>query len=546
MKKWFLLFILSILLNSISLFSQKFERTVLPAEFTAPWEIQYGPDHHLWLTDRNGVIARVDTFGNKTIIYQAPDFFWGSEYEYLQSPCQKFVISGTLGLALDPKFMEDGHSFLYYIYSYNAGTDSMPKTMNKIVQIHWNKETETATFVRDLYVEIPSGMDHIGGRMIAVVENDTSYLYFTVGDCGVSEFSKPECFPDQSLNPDNFTQDPTKKNGKTHRININGDIPWSNPIPGNSMFTRGHRNPQGMFYIPETNTVYTTEHGDFTDDEINPLYDGMNYGFKNVHGYHHDDNFTGEADFIANYKPHPLILNDSLVEPIYSWCAVPKPENTKDNSTWCTVAPSDAIYYADTTIQSLHNTILVTTLKTSELVTSGLYVFHLNDDKKTLRPSTEKQPNPRRLFVEDNPLNGRLRDIAVNPEGTKIYLITNNFNGEPNRIIVYSYVGESDTTDNSDTTDTNPDDSTETSVWEKNMSSLEVFLSPNPVNDYLNISTRFEVKSLEIYSVLGEKVLEFSEKNSKYDVRNLSRGMYTILLRGKGMNQIVYAKFLKE
>ena len=66
MKKWFLLFILSILLNSISLFSQKFERTVLPAEFTAPWEIQYGPDHHLWLTDRNGVIARVDTFGNKT------------------------------------------------------------------------------------------------------------------------------------------------------------------------------------------------------------------------------------------------------------------------------------------------------------------------------------------------------------------------------------------------------------------------------------------------------------------------------------------------
>lgn len=539
-------FTLAYLLTSISAFSQRFERTVLPAEFTAPWEIQYGPDHHLWLTDRNGVVARVDTFGNKTIIYQAPDFFWGSEFEYLQSPCQKFVISGTLGLALDPKFMEDGHSFIYYIYSYNAGTDSMPKTTNKIVQLHWNKETETATFVRDLYLNIPSGMDHIGGRMIAVVENDTSYLYFTVGDCGVSEFSKPECFPDQSLNPDNFTQDPTTKNGKTHRININGDIPWSNPIPGNSMFTRGHRNPQGLFYIPDTKTVYNTEHGDFTDDEINPLYPGMNYGFKNVHGYHHDDNFPGEADFIASYTPHPLILNDSLVEPFYSWCAVPKPENTKDNSTWCTVAPSDGMYYADTTIPSLYNTILVTTLKTSDLVTSGLYVFHLNEDKKTLRPSTKKQPNPRRLFVEDNPFNGRLRDIATNHDGTKLFLITNNFNNEPNRIIVYTYLGEADSSDNSDTTDTNPDDSTETSIQFDYTSKSEVYLSPNPVNDMITISTPFEIEQVEIFSLLGEKVLSISHSQSKINVRSLPRGLYTLAIRGKGRFHYSYSKFLKE
>jgi glucose/arabinose dehydrogenase len=538
-QKQFTFFLLVFFTSSITLFSQLFERTELQTELDVPWEIQYGPDHHLWITDRQGIVARVDTLGNKTIVYQAPDFFWGSEYEYLQSACQKFVISGTLGLALDPRFTESDHSYIYYIYSYNAGSDSVPMTNQKIVQLHWDKELEVATYVRDIFDSIPSGMDHIGGRMMAVVENDTSYLYFTVGDCGVSEFSRPDCFPDQSLNPDNFTQDPSTRNGKTHRIYINGDIPWDNPIPGNSMFTRGHRNPQGMMYVPQTKALYTTEHGDFTDDEINELFPGMNYGFKNVHGYHSDDNFPGEADFVANYQSHPLIANDSLVEPLFSWCAVPKPENVKDNSTWCTVAPSDGIYYGDTTIPSLHNTFIVTTLKTSDLVTSGLYVFHLNEDRKTLRPSTEKHPNPRRLLVEDNPLNGRIRDIAFNHDGTKMYLIGNNFNGQPNRITVYTYTGEADTT-------IDPEDSTETSVQDVFGTKGSLSLSPNPVVDVLNISTSFEPVSIEIFSVIGEKVLEFSGKYSKIDVRTLPRGVYTISVKGKTINSIVHSTFLKE
>jgi|GEM_PF-5837844 len=79
------------------------------------------------------------------------------------------------------------------------------------------------------------------------------------------------------------------------------------------------------------------------------------------------------------------------------------------------------MYYGDTTIPSLHNSFFITTFNTSELVSGSIYVFHLNKDRKTLRPSTEKKPNPSRFFLDDNPLKWRLRDITINHDGTKLY-----------------------------------------------------------------------------------------------------------------------------
>jgi hypothetical protein len=85
--------------------AQNFIRTELPTELTSPWEIVYGSDDFLWLTEKDGNIARVNpTTGDKTIVYTALDYFPGSELE--DSPtCPGFSIGkGTLGLALDPDF----------------------------------------------------------------------------------------------------------------------------------------------------------------------------------------------------------------------------------------------------------------------------------------------------------------------------------------------------------------------------------------------------------------------------------------------------------
>src|SRR5690606_29396342 len=74
--------------------------------------------------------------------------------------------------------------------------------------------------------------------------------------------------------------------GKSLRINLDGSVPADNPtIDGvrSHVYTYGHRNPQGLDFAPD-GTLYSSEHGPKTDDEINILKPGANYGWPHVAG----------------------------------------------------------------------------------------------------------------------------------------------------------------------------------------------------------------------------------------------------------------------
>src|SRR5581483_4833901 len=112
----------------------------------------------------------------------------------------------------------------------------------------WSSVSNSVISQADLITGIPTGFDHLGGRLMAVRQNGNDYLYLTVGDNGVSETNSPDCYNPQSCNPNNMTQDTSCNSGKIHRFNIDGSIPADNPMPGKSFFTRGHRNPQGLAF----------------------------------------------------------------------------------------------------------------------------------------------------------------------------------------------------------------------------------------------------------------------------------------------------------
>ncbi|UOQ69606.1 PQQ-dependent sugar dehydrogenase [Hymenobacter volaticus] len=322
--------------------AQTFMRTELPTGLSTPWEMTYGPDNFLWLTEAGGRVSRVNpTTGEKVVVYTAPDYFSGSPLEQSPYCFQPNVGTGTLGLALHPDFSASTTAYVYYVYSYNSGTTQAPKTQFKIVRLTWDATSQRVVANRDLVLNLPTGYDHLGGRLLAIKQNGIPFLYFTTGDNGISDANSPDCYVPQTSNPNNLAQDPAAKNGKVHRFNIDGTVPSDNPIPGNSFFTRGHRNPQGLMYNPVQNVVYDIEHGDRTDDEINVLVKGMNYGWKNVRGYHGDNNYPGEAAYIQAYVPHPLIANDQLKPAFYAWCAVPQPTNP-NSADWCSVAPPTA------------------------------------------------------------------------------------------------------------------------------------------------------------------------------------------------------------
>jgi glucose/arabinose dehydrogenase len=517
MKCTILFFILFNITYSVQ--SQTFTRSELSTPISKPWEIFYGPDDYLWLTESGGNVSRVNPLnGDKTVIYTAPDYYAGSPLEN-STLCPNYAIgSGTLGLALHPDFLETENSFIYFVYSYNSGTLSSPNTKFRIKRLTWNSANQTVVSDTNIVNMISNGYDHFGGRLMAIKQNNTAYLFLTIGDHGKSEDSSPECYSPQSTNPNNFTQDITTQQGKIHRFNEDGTIPIDNPIGGNSFYTRGHRNPQGLMYNPNLDLIYDIEHGDRTDDEINILQKGMNYGWKTVRGFHDDESYSGEANRVANYTPHPLISNDALIEPLFSWCNTPSTSNQW--SDWCTVAPSDGVYYGSNGIPQWNNSLLVVTLKDGLTTDKEVYQFKLEADGQ-LATSTALNPNPKRFFGEDQELNGRLRDITFSNDGKTIYLINNG--GATDKITVYT-VDKSviPTIDN-----------------------LEIF--PNPVSDILSIKALdlySNLTAVRIYTLIGSSVKFELDSDHKIDVSHLSNGVYFIYLTFK--NQTHTFKFIKN
>ena len=369
------------------------------------------------------------------------------------------------------------------MYSYNSGTIPSPVTKFKVVRLTWSAGTNSIIANTDLITSLPNGYDHLGGRLIAVRQNTNNYLYLSIGDNGISEENSPTCYTPQTLNPNNFTQDLNYKTGKIHRFYIDGTIPADNPVAGNSLFTRGHRNPQGLIFNASQNILYSVEHGDRTDDEINILESGKNYGWKNVRGYHADNNYAGESNFVSSYTLNPNVTADGLKEAFYSWCAVPQP-TTGTYGDWCTVAPSDGLFYNSNGIPGWANSLLVVTLKDGVSTDMEMFRFKLNPDGLSLAPSTSLSPNPQKYFASDQLLNGRLRDLAVSPDGKKIYLI-NNGGTNADKITVYTFDVDAGLNDN------------------QNLSnSFKLF--PVPGKDILSLESDLEIEKVRVSSILGE------------------------------------------
>lgn len=504
---------------------QGFIRSELSTSLNSPWEIIYGPDGFLWLTESGGKVSRVDPVsGSKTVVYTAPDYFPGSSLE--QSPLcfQPSIGYGTLGMALHPNFLNGSTSYIYFVYSYNSGTATTPVTKFKIQRLKWNAAANSVVADTTLVPLMPTGYDHLGGRLMIIPQNGTPYLFFTVGDNGISETNSPTCYSSQSANPNNFAQDPNYKNGKVHRFNIDGSIPSSNPLPGNSFYTRGHRNPQGLMYNPSQQVIYEIEHGDRTDDEINILEPGMNYGWKFVRGFHSDNNYPGETAFVSAYTPYPGIANDALKEPLYAWCSTPQP-TISTFLDWCTVAPSDGIYYGSTAIPDWTSSLLVVTLKNGSSSDQQVFRFKMNANGTGLVSSVPSDANPKTYFGADQNLNGRLRDITVSPDGTKVYLI-NNGGTDRDKITVYTY----DATANLPTLSTKE---------------FELELFPNPNDGILTIRCTEQIEWLKIGDLQGREIKNFNSNPLNLNVSELPVGCYLVSVQTLSGKR-VFRKLLKN
>ena len=384
-----------------------------------PWELVYGPDQNVWFTQKNGYVCRLNPATRKidTLAFE-PEVVVSGE-------------GGMLGLALHPQF--PGEAYVYVAYDYIDGG----LYREKVVRYSWLPASDTLTQRTDLVTGITAETYHNGCRLYVF----DGKLFITTGDAG---------------NPV-LAQDMSSLNGKTLRINLDGSIPADNPIPGNRAWSWGHRNAQGMVRV--NNKLYQTEQGASSDDELNVVEKGRNYGWPWVEG------------FCDQSSEMSLCADSNVVNPSAVWTP--------------TIAVCGVDYYtaAMPMLPNFQNSLLIATIK-DESIYHVQFANAFSDSVTSIVPVFGGQ-------------FGHLRDLCLSPQGSIFVSTSNSQNGgTPVDQIIEIY------------------DSTKiTSVQGTDFlaQNVEVSLSPNPTSASLTatLPPSFDVKDgyrYEIYDALGRKV----------------------------------------
>jgi PQQ-dependent dehydrogenase (s-GDH family) len=405
---------------------QGFSVNVIARNLSAPLNILYGPDDVLWITERIGKdILRIDPI-NGTILTSMP----------IANVNQSGGQDGVLGMAFDPDF--DNTHNIYVAYTYEESGDE-PVLKTKITRFTYNPAMGNLSDPLDLISGLSGSSDHNSGRMTFGPDGK---LYYTIGDQGKNQLALA-CLNNMALHLPTADQVSAKNwstyEGKVLRMNPDGSIPEDNPViegVRSHIFTYGHRNAQGIAMGPNGD-LFISEHGDNSDDEVNRLQAGGNYGWPYVSGYIDDKayqfyNWSAAQDClelkfndVAPAPPGVTVKNESefnannFVPPIQTFYTVEKGFNFTDAAKSCgnltstcypTVAPSSLRLYTSDFIPGWENNLLMTTLKGGKII------------KMTLDENGTVSGKPQELFRSEN----RYRDIAFSPDGSTLYVITDN------------------------------------------------------------------------------------------------------------------------
>lgn len=432
----------------------------LQVGLSAPLSLVYGPDDYLWVTERVGKrVVRVNPVdGSAQVALEIADAYQRSSQD------------GVLGMVLHPQLLQDaGHDYVYLAYTYvGEGGASAADRRVKIVRYSYDASSESLGEPLELLRDLPGSGDHNSGKLLIGADEK---LYYTLGDQGNNQFGNA-CLPILAqvmpTEAEIRQEDWTHYQGKVLRMNLDGSIPDDNPlIDGvqSHIFSYGHRNVQGIVMGPN-GLLYGTEQGPKTDDEVNLLEAGKNYGWPHVAGYQDDQayvygNWSAAPDCatleFSDFAIPPSVPQEAesawsdadFVEPLLTFGTVANDYNfqraecsPQEWICWPTVAPTGVAFYAasDRGVPQWGDSLLMTALKTG-----SVYRVALADDGRSV------VGEPQLLFTTVN----RYRDVVVGPDGRTFYVITDSTNWtvgadglptnlleNPGTILEFTYVGD--------------------------------------------------------------------------------------------------------
>jgi PQQ-dependent dehydrogenase (s-GDH family) len=401
---------------------ESFEFRVVATGLENPWEVTWGPDSRLWVTERTGRrITRVNPDdGSKKVAFTIPDVF------------QNHGQDGLLGMALDPGLLKGtGSDYVYVVYTYDADPGPALDRRGKIQRFTYDAPSETMKSPVDVITNLPAGSDHLALRLAFGPDRK---LYLSIGDQGsnwLQNYCNKNFAQELPTSEDVQARDWKKYQGKILRLNLDGTIPADNPMLAgvrSHIYTYGHRNPQGLAFGPN-GKLYSSEHGPDTDDEFNLIEPGKNYGWPHVAGFIDDRVYVyarwGDSSptpcntlrFSPTAVPSSVPMSKESAwshpdfrPPLKTFFTVAADYSVEQSGS-ATIAPGGMDIYSNTAIPGWADSALLLSLKTGLV-----YRLKLSADGASVAGEAST------LFKTTN----RYRDIALDPNGRTIYLATDN------------------------------------------------------------------------------------------------------------------------
>ena len=327
--------------------------------FEIPWGMAFLPDNRMMVTDRIGDLWIIEKDGKDKVkvIGEIPN---------VRSKGQ----GGMLDVAVHPDFNRNSYIYLSYSdYSENKSHTSLIRAKlvnNSLVnsQIIFRPEEKFFT-KRSL---------HFGSRIIF---DDKGFIFFCIGDRGDRDLAQNLDMP----------------NGKMYRIRDDGTIPIDNPFyytkgAIKSIWSYGHRNPQGLAIHPSTRQLWEAEHGPRGGDEVNIILRGHNYGWPVIT---YGKNYSGTI--ISKLTHH-----EGMDQPVFHWTP--------------SIAVCGIAFYEGSQFPEWKNNLLATSLKYERLHRVELDGMNMVKDE---------------IIYE---AESRVRDVEVGPDGI-IYVALE----DPGRIV---------------------------------------------------------------------------------------------------------------
>ena len=328
--------------------------------FEIPWGMAFLPDNRMLVTDRIGDlwIVAIDGKDKVKVIGEVPN---------VRSKGQ----GGMLDVEVHPDF--NNNSYIYLSYS-DDDLDNKSHTSLIRAKLVNNRLVDSQIIFRPEEKFFTKKSLHFGSRIIF---DDDGFIYFCIGDRGDRDLAQNLDMP----------------NGKMYRIRDDGTIPIDNPFyytkgAIKSIWSYGHRNPQGLAIHPLTRQLWEAEHGPRGGDEVNIILKGHNYGWPVIT---YGKNYSGTI--ISKLTHH-----EGMDQPVFHWTP--------------SIAVCGIAFYDGDQFPEWNNNLLATSLKFERLHRIELDGLNMVKDE---------------IIFE---AGSRVRDVEVGPDGM-IYVALE----DPGRIV---------------------------------------------------------------------------------------------------------------